>query len=57
MAIEKNFDPVTSGKYERGRGLVAFKYFGPLKRALELLNFRLNEPSHDILGPLGQYDP
>ena len=39
-----------------GGGLGALQFFGSLKKGTRTFNFRWNEPSCDILGPLGRYD-
>jgi hypothetical protein len=38
-----------------GGGLVGFQFFGHLKSNITF-NFRSNESSRDILGPLSRYD-
>ena len=55
MAISK-FWSDDFGKNGHGRGPSCPSIFGHLKRALELFNFRSNEPSRDILKPLDRYD-
>jgi hypothetical protein len=37
-------------------GQVALQFFGSLKRGTRIFNFRLNEPSFDILGLLDRYN-
>ena len=39
-----------------GGGQVDLQFFGSLKKGTRTFNFRSNEPSHDILGLLGQYN-
>ena len=39
-----------------GGGLVGFQFFWSLKKGTINFNFRSNEPSRDILEPLGRYD-
>jgi hypothetical protein len=55
MAISKFRSGNFGKQMSVGEGLVALHFFGHLKRALDLLIF-VNEPSRDILGPLGRYD-
>ena len=39
-----------------GGGLDALQFFWSLKKGTRTFHFRQNEPSCDILGPLGRYD-
>ena len=39
-----------------GGGLGALQFFGSLKKGTRTFHFRENEPSCDILAPLGRYD-
>jgi len=39
-----------------GVGLGALQFFWSLKKGTRTFQFRYNEPSCDILGPLGRYD-
>ena len=39
-----------------GGGLVALQFFSHLKKSTRTFNFHSNEPCHNILGPLGQYN-
>ena len=56
MAISK-FWSVDFGKNTSvGGGLDALQFFWSLKKGTRTFHFRLNEPSHDILGRLGWYD-
>ena len=55
MAIS-DFDLMTLGKYERGRGPRCPQIFWSLKNGTRTFNFRYNEPSRKILGPLSRYD-
>ena len=51
-----NFDPVTLGKNDRGRGLVALQFsWSPTKGATNF-NFRSDEPASDNLALLGRYN-
>ena len=38
-----------------GGGLSALQFFWSLKNGIRTFSFRYNEPSRDILGPLGRY--
>ena len=56
MAISE-FWPVDFGKtISVGGGLAALQFFWSLKKGTRAFHFRQNEPSFDILGPLGRYD-
>ena len=39
-----------------GGGLDALQFFRSLKKGTRTFHFRWNEPSCEILGPLGRYD-
>ena len=56
MAISKFLSGDFGKKMSMGGGLVALHFFWSLKKGTRTFNFRSNEPSHDILGPLGRYD-
>ena len=43
-------------KMSMGRGLGALQFFWSLRKGTRTFYFRYNEPSCDILGPLGRYD-
>ena len=52
--LSKNFDPLTLEKeLSVGGGLGALQFFWSLKKGTRTFHFRYNEPSCDILGPLG----
>ena len=54
--LSQNFVPVTWGKMSVGGGLVAVQFFWSLKNDTKTFNLHFNEPSRNILGPLGRYD-
>ena len=55
MAISK-LSSVDFGKISVGGGLGVLLFFWSLKNDTITFNIRSNEPSRDILGPLGRYD-
>ena len=54
--LSQKFDRTILERKWRGGGLVAVQFFRSLKKGTRNFNFRLNEPSFHILGPLGGYD-
>ena len=56
MAISKFWSGDFGKKKSVGEGLVALHFFKSLKKGTRTFNFRSNESSYNILGPLGQYD-
>ena len=52
MVVSK-FGQVTLEKNKHGSGPSAFQCFRLLKKDTRTFNFRSNELSHDILGPVG----
>ena len=56
MAISKFWSVDFGIKMSVGGGLGPLQFFLSLKKGTRTFNFRHNEPSYDILGPIGQYD-
>ena len=54
--LSQNFGLVILEKMSVGGSLVAFQFFWSLNNGIRTFNLHSNEPYHEILGPLGQYE-